>query len=351
MLPKWVYQPCPGTSAIHRDAALARQAQLTKPAGSLGRLEQLAIELAGLQHTERPRATRVPIIIFAGDHGVVAQGVSAYPQEVTIAMMSNFAAGGAAISVLARQLGSTLEVVAAGTLAQSPVPGIVTDKPCSGSRDFSKEAALEPVEVAFALECGKRAVLRAARETPDLLILGEMGIGNTTSSAAIAAALLGISAEEIAGSGTGIDAAGRARKVRVIDEALARHGLTRGGASAENVLCAVGGLEIAAICGAIIAAAQHRLPVLLDGFIVSVAALAAVRLNPSCRPFILASHQSAERGHSLVLRALDVPPLIDLDLRLGEGSGAAVALPLLRLACALHNEMATFAQANVPSAH
>jgi nicotinate-nucleotide--dimethylbenzimidazole phosphoribosyltransferase len=351
MLAKWVYQPCPGISAIHRDAALARQAQLTKPAGSLGRLEQLATELAGLQQTERPRATRVPIIIFAGDHGVVAQGVSAYPQEVTIAMMSNFASGGAAISVLARELGSRLEVVDAGTLAQSPVPRIVTDKPRSGSRDFSKEAALEPGEVAFALECGKRAVLRAVRETPDLLILGEMGIGNTTSSAAIAAALLGISAEEIAGSGTGIDAAGRARKVRVIDEALARHGLTRGGISAENVLCAVGGLEIVAICGAIIAAAQNRLPVLLDGFIVSVAALAAVRLNPSCRPFVLASHQSAERGHRLVLRALDIPPLIDLDLRLGEGSGAAIALPLLRLACAMHNEMATFAQANVPGAH
>jgi nicotinate-nucleotide--dimethylbenzimidazole phosphoribosyltransferase len=351
MLAKWVYQPCPGISAIHRNAALARQAQLTKPAGSLGRLEQLAVELAGLQETERPRAMRAPIIIFAGDHGVVAQGVSAYPQEVTIAMMSNFASGGAAISVLARELGSRLEVVDAGTLAQSPVPGIVTDKPRSGSRDFTYEAALESVEVAFALECGKRAVLRAARETPDLLILGEMGIGNTTSSAAIAAALLGISAEGIAGSGTGIDAAGRARKVRVIDQALARHGLTRGGVSVEDIMCAVGGLEIAAICGAIIAAAQHRLPVLLDGFIVSVAALAAVRLNPSCRPFLLASHQSAEQGHRLVLRALDIPPLIDLDLRLGEGSGAAVALPLLRLACALHNEMATFAQANVPGAH
>ena len=351
MLAKWIYQPCPGISAVHRNAALARQGQLTKPAGSLGRLERLAIELAGLQQTERPRARRVPIIIFAGDHGVVVQGVSAYPQEVTIAMMSNFAAGGAAISVLARQLGSRLEVVDAGTLAQSPVPGIVTDKPRNGSRDFSKEAALEPSEVAFALECGKRAVLRAVREAPDLLILGEMGIGNTTSSAAIAAALLGISAEEIAGSGTGIDAAGRARKARVIDEALARHGLTRGGVAVENVLSAVGGLEIVAISGAIIAAAQNRLPVLLDGFIVSVAALAAVRLNPSCRPFVLASHQSAERGHRLVLGALDIAPLIDLDLRLGEGSGAAVALPLLRLACTLHNEMATFEQANVPGAH
>src|SRR6185437_6261344 len=146
--------------------------------GALGRLETLVIELAGLQQTDRPRAERAPVIVFAGDHGIAAQGVSAYPQEVTIAMMANFASGGAAISVLARELGSSLEVVDAGTLAQSPIPGIVTDKPRHGSRDFSKEAALTPAEVAFALECGKRAVARAV--TPDLLIFGEMGIGNTT---------------------------------------------------------------------------------------------------------------------------------------------------------------------------
>ena len=346
MLPEWATQECPEISAAHRDAALARQAQLTKPAGSLGRIEHLACELAVLQQTERPRAARVPIIIFAGDHGVVAQGVSAYPQEVTIAMMANFASGGAAISVLARELGSSLEVVDAGTLAQSPIPGIVTDKPRHGSRDFSQEAALAPTEVAFALECGKRAVLRAG--TPDLLIYGEMGIGNTTASAAIAAALLGLSAGQTAGSGTGVDAKGRALKTRVIDQALARHGLMQVGASVENVLSAVGGLEIIAICGAIIAAAQRRIPILVDGFIVSVAALAAVRLNPSCRPFLLASHRSAEQGHRLVLEALKLQPLIDLNLRLGEGSGAALALPLLRLACALHNDMATFAQANVP---
>ncbi|OAF10615.1 nicotinate-nucleotide--dimethylbenzimidazole phosphoribosyltransferase [Bradyrhizobium centrolobii] len=346
MLPEWVYQKCPDVSAVHRDAAIARQAQLTKPTGALGRLEQLAIELAGLQATEHPRAGEVPIIIFAGDHGIVAQSVSAYPQAVTIAMMANFASGGAAISVLARELASRLEVVDAGTLAQAEMAGVVTDKPRNGTRDFSVEAALEPSELAFAFACGQRAVARAEPSKPDLLILGEMGIGNTTTSAAIAAALLGVSAEEIAGSGTGVDAAGRAHKARVIDAALARHGLA--GASVEKILCVVGGLEIAAICGAIIAAAQHRIPVLVDGFIVSVAALAAVRLNPSCQPFLLPSHQSAEHGHRLVLRALDVQPLISLDLRLGEGSGAAIALPLVRMACALHNGMATFAQANVP---
>jgi len=346
MLPEWVHQECSGVSTAHRDAALARQTQLTKPAGSLGRLERLACELAGLQQTDKPCAATAPIVIFAGDHGVVAQGVSAYPQEVTIAMMSNFAGGGAAISVLARELGSRLEVVDAGSLAQSPIPGIVTDKPRRGSRDFSSEPALTPDEVAFALECGKRAVLRAG--TPDILIFGEMGIGNTTASAAIASALLGVSAEQTAGSGTGVDAKGRALKARVIDQALARHELVRTDVSVEDVLCAVGGLEIVAICGAVIAAAQRRIPVLIDGFIVSAAALAAARLNPSCRPFLLASHRSAEQGHRLVLGALDLQPLIDLDLRLGEGSGAAIALPLLRLACALHNNMATFAEAEVP---
>ena len=346
MLPDWVIQECPAVSTVHRETATMRQGQLTKPTGALGRLEMLAIELAGLQHADRPRAERVPIIVFAGDHGVAAQGVSAYPQEVTIAMMANFAGGGAAISVLARELGSSLEVVDAGTLAAGSMPGVVTDKPRRGSRDFSKEAALAPDELAFAFDCGRRAVARAAVSSPDLLILGEMGIGNTTSAAAMAAALLGIGADRMTGRGTGLDAAGRTRKARLIDAALARHRLK--GAPAERVLVAVGGLEIAAICGAIIASAQRRIPILVDGFIVSVAALAASRINPSCRPYLIFSHRSAEQGHRLVLEALEARPLLDLDLRLGEGSGAALALPILRLACALHNGMATFAEAAVP---
>ena len=346
MLPDWVYQQCPAISAMHREAARARQDQLTKPTGALGRLEGLAIALASLQHTDRPRADRVPIVVFAGDHGIAAQGVSAYPQQVTIAMMANFAAGGAAISVLARELGLTLEVVDAGTLAEAPIPGIVTDKPRRGTRDFSQEAALTATDLAFAFDCGQRAVKRSAASQPDLIILGEMGIGNTTSAAAIAAALLKRGAESLTGLGTGLDSAGRARKAAIIDAALARHALAD--ASPEQILCAVGGLEIAAISGAIIAAGQRRVPVLIDGFIASVAALAASRLDPSCRPYLIFSHRSAEQGHRLVLDALDARPLLDLDLRLGEGSGAALALPILRLACALHNGMATFAEAAVP---
>jgi nicotinate-nucleotide--dimethylbenzimidazole phosphoribosyltransferase len=346
ILPPWVYQQCPAISAAHREAARLRQDQLTKPTGALGRLEGLAIELASLQHADCPRADCVPIIVFAGDHGIAAQGVSAYPQQVTIAMMANFAAGGAAISVLARELGSALEVVDAGTLAEVPMSGIVTDKPRRGSRDFSKEAALTAADLAFAFDCGQRAVTRAAASGPDLIILGEMGIGNTTSAAAIAAALLKSNAESLTGLGTGLDAAGRARKAQIIDAALAQHGLAD--ASHEQILCAVGGLEIAAISGAIISAARRRISVLIDGFIASVAALAAFRLNPSCRPYLIFSHRSTEQGHRLVLDALDARPLLDLDLRLGEGSGAALALPILRLACALHNGMATFAEAAVP---
>jgi nicotinate-nucleotide--dimethylbenzimidazole phosphoribosyltransferase len=347
MLPAWIEQRCPGVSLSHCEAARSRQDQLTKPAGALGRLEQLAIELASLQRTDRPRAGRVPIVIFAGDHGIAAQGVSAYPQQVTIAMMANFAAGGAAISVLARELGSPLEVVDAGTLADVPMSGIITDKPRRGSRDFSRELALDAPDVAFALDCGKRAMERAAASAPDLIIFGEMGIGNTTSASAMAAALLGTSAEAMTGRGTGLDAAGRARKAALIDAALRDHDIaTR--ASPEKILCAVGGLEIAAITGAIIAAAQAGIPILVDGFIVSVAALMASRINPSCRPYLIFAHRSAEQGHRLVLDALDARPLLDLDLRLGEGSGAALALPILRAACALHQGMATFAEAAVP---
>ena len=346
MLADWIYQKCPDVSAVHRETASRRQSELTKPTGALGRLETLAIELAGLQATERPRATRVPIIIFAGDHGIAAQGVSAYPQAVTIAMMQNFAAGGAAISVLARELGVPLEVVDAGTLAEAPLSGVVSDKPRRGTRDFSVEAALEPQELAFAFDCGKRALSRAAAFEPDLLILGEMGIGNTTSAAAISAALLNTGAEAMTGRGTGLDAAGRERKARLIDAALSRYAIA--GAAPEKILCAVGGLEVAAIAGAMIAAAQRRIPVLIDGFIVSAAALAATRLNPTCRPYLIFAHQSAEQGHRRVLETLEARPLLDLDLRLGEGSGAALALPILRLACVLHNQMATFAEAAVP---
>lgn len=341
----WIKLPCPAPSAAHEAAAHARQAVLTKPAGSLGVLETLAITLAALQATERPRASGAPIILFAGDHGVTAQGISAYPAAVTVEMLKNFASGGAAISVLARELGLPLTVVDAGTLAVDPVPGTVIDKPRRGTRDFTVEPAMTEAELDSALAAGRRAVEAAGPS--DLFLFGEMGIGNTTSAAAVAAALLGRPASEIAGAGTGLNSTGIANKVQVIERGLALHGLDKAGSDPLRVLATVGGLEIAALAGAIIAAAQSWRPVLIDGFIVTVAALAATRLNPSCVPWLIYSHRSAERGHGAVLDALSARPILDLNLRLGEGSGAATALAVLRLACALHNGMATFEEAAV----
>jgi nicotinate-nucleotide--dimethylbenzimidazole phosphoribosyltransferase len=348
VLPDWISLNCAAPSPTHRDAALARQQQLTKPLGALGRLEAVAVELAALQATETPGADRVPVVLFAGDHGIAAQGVSAYPPEVTVQMLRNFASGGAAISVLSRTLGLPLEVVDAGTLSTEVIPGVIVDKPRNGTRDFSREPALTGEELAFALDTGRRAVARQMQHAPQLLIFGEMGIGNTTSAAAIAAVLLPCAPSEIVGAGTGLDGEGRARKALLIADALALRGLV-GDAPVDAVLAAVGGLEIVAMIGAIVAAAQAGVPVLIDGFIVSVAALAATKLNPSCRPWLIFSHRSAERGHGMLLDALGARPLIDLDLRLGEASGAATALPILRLACALHNGMATFTEAAVSS--
>lgn len=343
----WFLDPCPAASPGHLQAAQTRQNALTKPQGSLGILEDLAIRLASLQRTESPKAERVPVILFAGDHGVAAQGVSAYPSAVTVEMLRNFANGGAAICVLARTLGLPLEVVDAGTLSAQEISGVRTDKPRCATRDFASERAMSADELAFALAAGQRAVARTLTTEPDLIILGEMGIGNTTSAAAIAAALLGVSPRDIVGAGTGVDADGIARKAVVVTDALALHGLSQPNNDALEVLACVGGLEIAALTGAIIAAARARIPVLIDGFIVTAAALAATRLNPSCRDWLLFSHRSREQGHRLVLDALQAEPILDLRLRLGEGSGAAAALPVLRLACALHAQMATFAEAQV----
>lgn len=338
---------CPQPSEQHRNAAEVRQNALTKPPGSLGVLEQLAVRLAALQATDRPRAMMAPIILFAGDHGVTAQGISAYPSAVTVEMLRNFARGGAAICVLARELGVSLDVIDVGTLAADAVEGVVTDKPRCGTRDFSVEPAMTLAELEHALGAGRRGVDRAAKNGADIVLLGEMGIGNTTAAAAVAAALLGARALDLVGAGTGLGEDGITRKARVIDAALSRHGLDGGPADPLLALASVGGLEIAALAGAMIAAAQRRVPVLVDGFIVSAAALAAVHLNPSCAPWLIYSHRSQERGHRLVLDALGAEPMLDLKLRLGEGSGAALALPILRLACALHAGMATFDEAQI----
>lgn len=342
----WLTSTCPAPDPQAVAAARDRQSVLTKPPGSLGRLESVAITVAGLQGVGRPKADDVAIVLFAADHGITAQGVSAFPASVTVEMLRNFAAGGAAIAVLARHLGASLTVVDIGTFAQTPVVGVRTEKVRLGTRDFSLDPALAESEVLATFHTADRVIadVRAAR---DMLILGEMGIGNTTAAAALAAALLGCPVAEVVGRGTGVDENGIARKTRVIEAALRRHGLDGRANDAMASVQAVGGLEIAALAGAMISAAHRRLPVLVDGFIVSVAALLAVKLNPSVRPWLIFSHVSAEAGHRRVLAALEAEPLLALELRLGEASGAAVALGVVRAALALHNEMATFAEAGV----
>jgi len=345
----WFARACPAPSQAHRQAAAARQQQLTKPQGALGRLETLAIALAALQASDRPQATRVPVLVFAADHGITAQGVSAFPAEVTVQMLRNFAAGGAAIAVLARELALPLHVWDVGSLAEEPLEGVTCDKPRRGTGDFSIAPAMTQADLDAAMRAGHRAVEAACAEGADLLVFGEMGIGNTTAASALAAVLGPLPLPELVGAGTGLDEAQVAHKQAVIARALALHGAAIAAAAdpAGEALRRVGGLEIAALAAAMIAAAHRGVPVLVDGFIVSVAALAAVRLNPSLRPWLLFAHRSAERGHARVLECLQAEPLLQLDLRLGEGSGAALALPLLRLACALHNGMATFAEAAV----
>jgi nicotinate-nucleotide--dimethylbenzimidazole phosphoribosyltransferase len=348
--PSWWRQPARPLHHAAGEAATRRQAQLTKPPGALGRLEAIAIQLATLQGRERPTLDRAQITVFAGDHGVMAEGVSAFPQAVTGEMVKNFARGGAAISVLAREQGAPLEVVDLGTVNDpGPLDGVVRLRLAPSTANFTQEAAMTAEQFGEALAAGRAAVERAQAAGAQIFIAGEMGIGNTTAAAALTCGLLGLKGEFMAGPGTGLDDAGVARKAAVIDRALARHADHL--ADPDEALRRLGGFELAAIAGACIACGQKGLPMLVDGFIVTAAVLAAVRMQPTVRDWLLFAHASAEPGHVRLLQALEAQPLIDLNLRLGEGSGAAVALPLLRLACALHTGMATFAEAGVSEKH
>ncbi len=346
MTPSWITRPLATIDQAAVAQAIARQAQLTKPPGSLGRLEEIAIRLAGMQGTAHPTLERLHITLFAADHGIAAEGVSAYPQAVTAEMVRNFARGGAAISVLAKALGAPLEVVNCGTVgALEAMPGVIDARIAAGTANFSQHPAMTMEQCTRALSLGQAAIERAVTGRAQLFIAGEMGIANTTAATALACALLSLPASRLAGPGTGLDDAGIQHKIAVIDRALAWHD-----ASIRTPLDAlrhVGGFEIAAIAGAYIACAQEGLPALVDGFIATAAALAAVRITPEIQPWLLYAHASKEPGHRQILHALDAQPLLDLEMRLGEGSGAAAAVPLLRLACALHNGMATFAEATV----
>ncbi|KAB7623369.1 nicotinate-nucleotide--dimethylbenzimidazole phosphoribosyltransferase [Alkalilimnicola sp. S0819] len=338
----WLNQPIPRPDNVQAERARQRQANLTKPPGSLGRLEQLAINFCAWQGVDRPWLGRLRTVIFAADHGVVAEGVSAFPQSVTGEMIRNFARGGAAVSVLARDTGAELEVINLGTVEPLETLDAVMDQRIApGTRNFCQEPAMTAEQLAQALNAGHEAVQRAG--DIHMLIGGEMGIGNTSAASAVAAAVLGLSAAELTGPGTGLDAAGVARKAAIIQRGLERHGVSE----PLDALRCLGGFELAALVGAYLACGQARLPVLVDGFISSVAALVAVRLRPELRDWLIFSHRSAEPGHARVLEELAAEPLLDLGMCLGEASGAMVAVPLLRTACSLHDNMATFDEAGI----
>ena len=335
----------PLPSAQARSAAAARQAQLTKPAGALGRLEDLALALAAIQERALPRCERAMVLVAAADHGVCAQGVSAFPSAVTAQMCLNFCAGGAAVNVLARQAQAEVEVLDVGVASDlPPLPGLIAAKIARGSADFTTGPAMTPAQVTAAMAAGAaRAEIHAA--TCDALVLGEMGIGNTTAAAALTAAFTGRSAEEVCGRGTGIDDAGLARKIAAVNAGLNRHRHCLGDPLA--TLAAVGGLEIAALAGAALRAAELRLAVVVDGYISTAAVLAAVAIEPRLRPYLIFAHRGAEPGHRLALAHLQAQPLLELDLRLGEGTGGVLALHLMRAACRTLSEMATFSEAAV----
>jgi nicotinate-nucleotide--dimethylbenzimidazole phosphoribosyltransferase len=309
----------------------------TKPRGSLGRLEELGCRLAAIRGFV-PRTLDAVIVVAAGDHGVAREGVSAYPQEVTAQMVANFAAGGAAVNVLARQAGARLIVVDAGIALPFEHESVRSARLGAGTANLAEGPAMTAEQVRCGLEAG--AALADGLRDADVVALGDMGIGNTTSASALTAALLGVDAARVCGRGTGLDDAGVARKVETVRRAL---DVNRG----NDPLTALGGFEIVFLAGLTLGCAANGTAVLLDGFITSAAALAATRIDPAVLDVLIASHRSPEPGHALVLEALGLEPLLDLDLRLGEGSGAALALPLLRASIAILEEMATFDDAGV----
>ena len=326
-----------------------RQLQLTKPTGALGDLEQIAITLASLQGTVFPKINKPWISIFAGDHGVVEENISAYPQAVTRQMLQNFASGGAAISVIAKHHQAHLQVIDCGTVGDAyNYTGVERHCIRAGTANFAKQAAMTEQECQAALELGKNSVDLAKSKGADIFIAGEMGIGNTCSASALACLLLDESAQQLTGLGTGINIEQLQHKIYVIDQAVKLHknDVTN---NPLKILAAVGGLEIAAMVGAYLRGAQMGLPIVVDGFISSVAALCAVRIQPLVREWMLFGHQSAEYGHQRILKELNAQAILNMNLRLGEGSGAGAALSILQLACVLHNQMATFAEAAVSS--
>jgi nicotinate-nucleotide--dimethylbenzimidazole phosphoribosyltransferase len=317
----------------------------TKPPGSLGRIEALALQLALAQGTARPAADPARLLIFAADHGLVAEGVSAWPQAVTAQMVANFLAGGAAANVFARSVGCAVTVVDAGVATELPAdPALVRLGIRQGTRNAAAEDALTAAEAERAVAAGAELALAAVRGGARAILLGDMGIGNTASASLLAHALAGLDIGRVTGPGAGLDAAGVRRKQAVLERAAARR---PGPLAPLEALAAFGGLEIAAMAGALIGTAAAGAVCVVDGFIAGAAALAALRARPEAAACAVFAHRSAEPGHAGLLRAVGAMPLLDLDMRLGEGTGALLALPIMRAACAMLSEMATFVDAGV----
>jgi nicotinate-nucleotide--dimethylbenzimidazole phosphoribosyltransferase len=327
--------------------AEARQNTLTKPAKSLGRMEEISIQLAGMKADPLPSIKRKAVIVMAADHGVALEGVSAYPSEVTFQMVLNFLRGGAAINVLARQAGASVSVVDMGVAADfdPALPGLLRRKVAHGTRNMVKGPAMTPAQAEQALTEGMDVLALVAANGLDLLATGDMGIGNTTPSAAIASLMTGLPVHMVTGRGTGLDDSGLARKISAIEQAIDINQPDPG--DAFDVLCKVGGFEIAGLAGVMIAAAARRIPVVVDGFISTAAAMIAVGLVPAVRDYLFSAHRSVEIGHQAMLTHLGLSPLIDLKLRLGEGTGAALAFHLIEASALILSEMATFDEAGV----
>jgi len=327
-------------------AARVRQGRLTKPPGSLGLLEEISIQVAGIRADPRPAITGKTVIVCAGDHGVVAQGVSAYPQEVTGQMVANILAGGAAINVLARHVGARVIVLDVGVLSDSPpCPNLVVSKIGRGTSDMTCGPAMSRRQAVEAIEAGINVVGREINRGASLVATGDMGIGNTTPSSAIAAAICRCPAAAVTGAGTGIGASQRGYKADVIERALSVNGPNP--SDPLDVLSKVGGFEIGAISGLILGAAAARVPVVVDGFISTAGALIAHGLAPLARDYMIATHISVETGHRVMLDRLGLAAFLDIDFRLGEGTGAALALSFVEAACKILDEMATFESAGV----
>jgi nicotinate-nucleotide--dimethylbenzimidazole phosphoribosyltransferase len=330
-------------------AAREHQARLTKPAGSLGELEDLSVRLAGLTgQCPPPLVAPAMLAVFAGDHGVHAQGVSPWPQEVTAQMVTNFLDGGAAVNAFARQVGVTVTIVDVGVVGElEPRPGLVCAKVRGGTRDMSVEPALTREEAIAAVGVGIRMANQMVDSGARILLTGDMGIGNTTASAALISVFSGRDPGMVTGYGTGIDATTHVRKIEVIKRALALH--SPDASDPIGVLAAVGGLEHAALAGFIIGGAARRVPVLLDGVIALAGALAANALAPLAREAMIAGHRSVEPGATVALAKLDLAPLLELGMRLGEGTGAVLAYPIVASAVRVLHEMATFDSAGIPT--